>query len=253
MVNKTGTSSIGYLEYSIVFLAVSIGGSALVATVLFLLLGPLFSIDLGLGPAAKQCLNAALCLAFFVQHSGMIRRSVRDKFFLHRSGSYYAAVYAIASGISLWLLIVLWQPSGNLLFSFDGFSRLLVRSLLVLSIFGFIWGNKSLGNIDGFGIEAVLKKNTLTPASRAPELSVKGPYRFVRHPLYLCSLMMIWSFPDWTSDRLLLNILWSGWIVLGARWEERDLVSHFGKPYQDYQRRVPMLLPFTSIKQRRLR
>ena len=43
---------------------------------------------------------------------------------------------------------------------------------------------------------------------------------------------MIWSFPDWTSDRLLLNILWSGWIVLGARWEERDLVNNFGKPYE---------------------
>jgi protein-S-isoprenylcysteine O-methyltransferase Ste14 len=248
MVNKTGTSSIGYLDYSIVFLAVSIGGSSLVATVLFLLLGPLFFIDLGLGQPAKQFLNALLCLAFFTQHSGMIRQSVRDKFFLRRSDRYYAAVYAIVSGIGLWSLIVLWQPSGNLLFSFEGLPRLLVRSLFVLSIFGFVWGNKSLGDIDGFGIEAVLKQKTPTPTSRVPELSIKGPYQFVRHPLYLCMLMMIWSFPDWTSDRLLLNILWSGWIVLGARWEERDLVNDYGKLYEDYQRRVPMLVPFTRIR-----
>lgn len=29
----------------------------------------------------------------------------------------------------------------------------------------------------------------------------------------------------------------------GTRFEERDLVGDFGEPYQEYQRRIPMLLP----------
>ena len=32
---------------------------------------------------------------------------------------------------------------------------------------------------------------------------VRGPYRWVRHPLYLTTLLMIWSYPDLTADRLL--------------------------------------------------
>jgi len=247
MIDKPTDPSVRYLDYTVAFCALSVGGSGLVATCLFLLLGPLFHIDLGLSHPAKQFLNASLCLVFFAQHSGMVRPSVRKRFSVLRSARYYAAVYAIASGLILWLLIGLWQPTGSLVFAFEGPARLLVRSLFVVSIIGFIWGNKALGNIDGLGVEAVLKPKAPQAVPRRPQLSIKGPYRFVRHPLYLCMIMMIWSYPDWTTDRLLLNILWSTWIVIGARWEERDLIAMYGKPYEDYQRRVPMLLPFTKF------
>ena len=45
---------------------------------------------------------------------------------------------------------------------------------------------------------------------------VRGPYRWVRHPLYAFSLVMIWSGPVFTVDRLLHNALFSIWIVIGA-------------------------------------
>jgi protein-S-isoprenylcysteine O-methyltransferase Ste14 len=44
----------------------------------------------------------------------------------------------------------------------------------------------------------------------------------------------------------LFNLLFPGWIVAGTILEERDLVAAFGEPYRDYQRQVPMLLPFGS-------
>jgi protein-S-isoprenylcysteine O-methyltransferase Ste14 len=59
---------------------------------------------------------------------------------------------------------------------------------------------------------------------------------------------MIWSFPDLTSDRLLFNLLWTAWIVIGTLLEEKDLVNIHGKLYQDYQQRVPMLIPFLKIR-----
>jgi len=74
--------------------------------------------------------------------------------------------------------------------------------------------------------------------------TVRGPYRWVRHPLYLFTLMMIWSYPGLTADRLLFNILWSGWVIIGSVLEERDLAAEFGQPYRDYQRTVPMLVPY---------
>jgi protein-S-isoprenylcysteine O-methyltransferase Ste14 len=83
----------------------------------------------------------------------------------------------------------------------------------------------------------------------ATVFAVRGPYRWVRHPLYLFSLVIIWSGPVFTMDRLLHNGLWTLWIVIGAIMEERDLVGCFGEAYRTYQETVPMLLP-TSLKPR---
>ena len=76
-----------------------------------------------------------------------------------------------------------------------------------------------------------------------PVLVVQGAYRWVRHPLYFVALLMIWSYPVLTVDRLLFNMLWTAWIVVGAVLEERDLTADFGNDYRKYQRNVPMLLP----------
>ena len=61
--------------------------------------------------------------------------------------------------------------------------------------------------------------------------------------MYFVVLLMIWSYPVLTADRLLFNVLWTLWIVLGAVLEERDLVADFGDDYREYQRTVPMLVP----------
>jgi len=61
--------------------------------------------------------------------------------------------------------------------------------------------------------------------------------------LYFVVLLMIWSYPVLTVDRLLFNMLWTVWIVIGAVLEERDLTADFGNDYREYQRDAPMLLP----------
>lgn len=50
--------------------------------------------------------------------------------------------------------------------------------------------------------------------------------------------------PSTCSDRLLFNVLWTSWIILGSYLEERDLVAEFGERYRAYQQTVPMLLPW---------
>ena len=71
---------------------------------------------------------------------------------------------------------------------------------------------------------------------------MRGPYRWVRHPLYSAILVLFWVNPAMTSDRLLFNILWTIWIVFGTVLEERDLVREFGELYVEYKRKVPMLI-----------
>ena len=50
-----------------------------------------------------------------------------------------------------------------------------------------------------------------------------------------------------TFAHLLFAIAMTGYILVAIQLEERDLVREFGSSYEEYRRRVPMLVPrFTS-------
>jgi hypothetical protein len=86
-------------------------------------------------------------------------------------------------------------------------------------------------------------------SSRTEPLVVTGPYRCVRHPLYFDVVLLIvgwWLLFDYTFlfVSALFLLLWFSCAV--TRFEERELRVLFGKDYEEYARRVPSIIPFTS-------
>ena len=229
--------------YLTVAVAVLLGGGSMVLLGIFLVLGSFQLLDMGLSVQAALVVDGILCLAFFIQHSGMVRRSFQRRFDSFASGHYRGAVYAIASGVVLLSLLLLWQRTEPLVISVQGPLRWCFYGALMASLAGFVWSSRSLGAFDALGIQPVLAQAKGTQAHDIP-LTVRGAYRWVRHPIYTASLLLIWSQPDLTYDRILFNVTWTGWIIIGSFLEERDLVANFGAPYAEYQRKVPMLIPW---------
>ena len=220
----------------------TIGGASLLAFVVFVLNGPVRVVRLASTPASALLLDGLLCGAFFVQHSGMVRRSFQDRIARFVPRPYVPAIYAIASGLALGVLLVAWQPTGLVIASAGGPFRWAVRSLAVVAVVVFVAGVRALRYFDPFGVRPIEAMSSGRRPRQVP-LTIRGPYRWVRHPLYSAMLLLIWSYPELTADRLLFNVAWTTWIVVGTILEERDLVWAFGAEYRRYQRRVPMLVP----------
>jgi protein-S-isoprenylcysteine O-methyltransferase Ste14 len=77
-------------------------------------------------------------------------------------------------------------------------------------------------------------------------LITSGPYRWVRHPIYLAAV----------SLSLATALVWNSWAFLGMtvallgavglqlRREERVMIEGFGASYEDYRDRVPGVFPW---------
>ena len=86
-------------------------------------------------------------------------------------------------------------------------------------------------------------------AAPRAELKVEGIHRYVRHPLYLGTILFVWGlffiFP--LLNNLIAVVLLTGYVWIGIGFEEKKLVKEFGKKYEDYISAVPMLLPGFKI------
>ena len=116
-------------------------------------------------------------------------------------------------------------------------------SCFSLSIIGFYVTFRSLRPFDPLGIREIVI-HLKGKSAKESVFTVRGTYQWVRHPLYFFSLLMIWAQVSVTTDRLLFNGLWTVWIIIGTFLEERDLIASFGDAYRNYQRNVPMLIPY---------
>lgn len=232
-------------DYAMMVLSIVLGGGSIV---LFAWADRPILVPLGLSLAAAAAWNVLVSCLFFLQHSVMVRRSVRARLAAVVPERYDGALYSITSGIALAAAVLLFQPLGEPLFVLHGIARLAVTALALLALTALAWGALALGGFDPLGLRPI--RNHLRgprpgqPLLRAKTFVVRGPYRWVRHPLYSSIAVLLWADPDVTVGRLAIAAAWTAWMIVGAVLEERDLVADFDGAYRRYQRQVPMLIPW---------
>jgi protein-S-isoprenylcysteine O-methyltransferase Ste14 len=203
------------------------------------------SIDSGPQVALPVALaiNFALLGLFAVQHSIMARQWFKAAWTKIVPSSLERSTYVLFSSLALMLLFWKWQPMGGLIWNVESATG----KGLLLAMYALGWvivlvATFLINHFDLFGLRQVwlvLRGQAYTPLKfRTPWL-----YNIVRHPLYVGWLLVFWSAPVMTSAHLLFAIATTGYILIAIQFEERDLVEIHGE-YEEYRRRVPMLLPF---------
>jgi methanethiol S-methyltransferase len=202
------------------------------------------SIDVGPLTNLSEAVAVDLLLIglFAIQHSIMARPAFKRwsaKIFPVAS---QRSTYVLLSSLILLLLFWQWRPIPNQVWRIDGMAAWLLIGVYWL---GWVVVLASTFMIDHFDLSGLRQAFFALRGAEMPGQSFKTPllYKIVRHPLMLGLLLAYWATPEMTAGHLLFAIMNTAYILIGLKFEERDLIAEFGATYQQYRQRVPMLLP----------
>jgi protein-S-isoprenylcysteine O-methyltransferase Ste14 len=200
------------------------------------------------GPAVGSLLSdlavdLGLLLGFAFQHSVMARPAFKRWWTQFVPETAERSTYVLASSLALIALFAFWRPLGGEIWSVGGAGA---GALYGLCAFGWslvLASTFMINHFDLFGLRQVWLQLRGAPYTHIG-FRTPGPYKLVRHPLYVGWLFAFWATPVMTAAHLVFALATTGYILIAIQLEERDLVASLGEDYRSYRRRVPMLIPF---------
>lgn len=202
------------------------------------------SIDVGSQTGLSEAIvvNLLLLGLFAIQHSVMARPAFKRWWARFIPAACQRSTYVLLSSLILLLLFWQWRPIPTPIWQASGIAAWLLTGVHWL---GWLIAFASTYMIDHFDLFGLRQAFVALRGAEISGQSFRTPllYKIVRHPLMLGFLLAFWATPEMTSGHLLFAIANTAYILVALQFEERDLIAEFGATYQDYRRRVPMLVP----------
>jgi protein-S-isoprenylcysteine O-methyltransferase Ste14 len=213
--------------------------------------GALFVVSLGAGAYAYLILwavpapgggtvavaaDAGLFTLFALHHSLFARASIKALMARALPERLLRSVYVWTASLLLLIVLALWQPIGGELYRVSGWRAALTAAIQL----GGLWlVVRSVARIDALELAGIHQPGALE------QLQVDGPYRWVRHPVYLGWFLAVLGTAHMTGDRLLFAVVSSLYVLVAVPLEERSLRRTYGDDYAAYVDRVPWrLVPY---------
>jgi protein-S-isoprenylcysteine O-methyltransferase Ste14 len=187
--------------------------------------------------------DLALLALFALQHSAMARPGFKRWWTRFVPVEAERSTYVLFSSAALALLFWQWRPLGGSVWEVESpVGRALVHAAFAAGWLGVLSTTFLINHFDLFGLRQVwlhLRGVPYTPL----RFATPGPYRYVRHPLYVGWIVAFWATPTMSVAHLVFALAATGYILAAIPFEERDLVAVHGERYARYRRSVPMLIP----------
>lgn len=195
-------------------------------------------------------LLATILIFWCVLHSALI--SIRGvniaKRFLKSFFRFYRLIYNSISVITLIPVFLIWRSIDRIpYFEWSGEYRLVQIALFLVALYLLYAGAKHYDGMQFLGLRQIFSKNHGITLSESGEFHSDGILNVVRHPWYTAGFLLLWA-RNVNSVSLIVNIIFSIYLVMGALLEERKLIREFGQAYIHYQKRVSMFFPWKWLK-----
>lgn len=194
--------------------------------------------------------NLGLLTVFALQHSVMARPAFKRWWTQYVPAPVERSTYVLFSNLAILALCWFWEPIGGTVWHIENpVLRAAVYTLYAAGWIGVVSTTFLINHFDLFGLRQVWLYLKGEPYTVLP-FRTPGPYRMVRHPLYIGWLTVFWAAPTMTVAHLMFALATTAYILIAIQFEERDLEDVFGARYTHYKESVPMLVPVGGKRQR---
>lgn len=169
--------------------------------------------------------------------------------------AFYRMFYNISSFIILAAILAVAPHPDVMIYSLSYPYDIVIVALEILSLIGFIIAAKQLDGYEFIGLKQIKRyvdetydAESLDEISR---FSVKGAFKYSRHPIYFFSILFLGLRPSMDLFYLTAYICIVIYFLIGIYFEENRMVLKFGEKYIRYKSSVPMLIPYKFLKRRR--
>ena len=195
--------------------------------------------------------DAGLVALFGLHHSITARTSFKRWWTKIIPAPIERATYLLMTAMMTVMLVVFWQPIPITVWEvqsewIDGViyaAYLAVWMMMSAATFHF-------GHFGFFGLAQAWQNFRQSPP-KPSSMTAQYLYALIRHPISLGWMLAPLVTPHLTVGHVVFAASTFVYIMLATPFEEADLIDALGKPYIDYRKRVPALVPFATKRKER--